>query len=562
MTQQRWNVCPPVPSDLSSQLSGFDPLLVQLLYNRGITEPAGFEPFIAGDERLANDPLLLPDIDKAVARINRALLGGELIAVFGDFDADGITAAAVLVQGIGQLGGNVISYIPHRLNEGHGLNDAALEHLRLEGASLVITVDCGITGASEVERGRELGLDIVVTDHHVPSDTIPDAVAVVDPKLPDSEFPFPELAGVGVAVKLLQALFRAANRGAEVDEFLDLVALGTVADMVPLTGENRYLVKRGLEVLNQSRRVGLQELMLSAGLEMGKLDAQDISFSLGPRLNASGRLGHGVTSYELLMTSSREKARELAAMLEAGNAERRRLTTEAFENAREKLAGEDGELPLLVVGDSGYQPGVVGVVAGRLVEEFYRPAVVIHFEEGTARGSARSIPDFDIIAALTECRDLLTRFGGHSQAAGFIMPGSDVDKLRERLQEIAARELADVDLRPALSVDTVIPLSALRGQTYKMIGRLEPYGQANQIPCFLSKKVQVVSSRAVGADGDHLKLKVRDGNVVWDAIAFGLGHRELASHLDIVYNLETETWTGRELLRLNIQDFHPVSSTP
>lgn len=562
MTQQRWNVCPPVPSDLSSQLSGFDPLLVQLLYNRGITEPAGFEPFIAGDERLANDPLLLPDIDKAVARINRALLGGELIAVFGDFDADGITAAAVLVQGISQLGGNVIPYIPHRLNEGHGLNDAALEHLRLEGASLVITVDCGITGASEVERGRDLGLDIVVTDHHVPSDTIPDAVAVVDPKLPDSEFPFPELAGVGVAVKLLQALFRAANRGAEVDEFLDLVALGTVADMVPLTGENRYLVKRGLEVLNQSRRVGLQELMLSAGLEMGKLDAQDISFSLGPRLNASGRLGHGVTSYELLMTSSREKARELAAMLEAGNAERRRLTTEAFENAREKLAGEDGELPLLVVGDSGYQPGVVGVVAGRLVEEFYRPAVVIHFEEGTARGSARSIPDFDIIAALTECRDLLTRFGGHSQAAGFIMPGSDVDKLRERLQEIAARELADVDLRPALSVDTVIPLSALRGQTYKMIGRLEPYGQANQIPCFLSKKVQVVSSRAVGADGDHLKLKVRDGNVVWDAIAFGLGHRELASHLDIVYNLETETWTGRELLRLNIQDFHPVSSTP
>lgn len=562
MTQQRWNVCPPVPSDLSSQLSGFDPLLVQLLYNRGITEPAGFEPFIAGDERLANDPLLLPDIDKAVARINRALLGGELIAVFGDFDADGITAAAVLVQGISQLGGNVIPYIPHRLNEGHGLNDAALEHLRLEGASLVITVDCGITGASEVERGRDLGLDIVVTDHHVPSDTIPDAVAVVDPKLPDSEFPFPELAGVGVAVKLLQALFRAANRGAEVDEFLDLVALGTVADMVPLTGENRYLVKRGLEVLNQSRRVGLQELMLSAGLEMGKLDAQDISFSLGPRLNASGRLGHGVTSYELLMTSSREKARELAAMLEAGNAERRRLTTEAFENAREKLAGEDGELPLLVVGDSGYQPGVVGVVAGRLVEEFYRPAVVIHFEEGTARGSARSIPDFDIIAALTECRDLLTRFGGHSQAAGFIMPGSDVDKLRERLQKIAARELADVDLRPALSVDTVIPLSALRGQTYKMIGRLEPYGQANQIPCFLSKKVQVVSSRAVGADGDHLKLKVRDGNVVWDAIAFGLGHRELASHLDIVYNLETETWTGRELLRLNIQDFHPVSSTP
>jgi single-stranded-DNA-specific exonuclease len=533
--------------------------MVQLLYNRGVTDPAGFETFIAGDERLAHDPLLLPDMDKAVTRISRALLGDELIAIFGDFDADGITGAALLVQGIGQLGGKVISYIPHRLEEGHGLNDSALERLRQRGATLVITVDCGITGVPEVEKGRQLGLDIVITDHHVPSDTIPEALAAIDPKLPGSSYPFVELAGVGVAVKLLQALFRATGRDGEAEEYLDLVALGTVADMVPLTGENRYLTKRGLEVLNRSGRVGVQELVLSAGLEMGKLDAEDIAFSLGPRLNASGRLDHAVTSYELLMTASRQEARALAAMLENGNSERQRLTAEAFEDAREKLAGEAGKLPLLMVRDSRYQPGVVGVVAGKLVDAFYRPAVVVHIDEETARGSARSIPDFDLVSALTECRDLLTRFGGHSQAAGFLMPGCDVEKLRKRLVEIAGQRLAAVDLRPALIIDAEIPLSALGGQTYKTISRLEPFGQANQAPTFLSKGVDVVSSRAVGADGDHLKLKLRGGNVVWDAIAFSLGHRPLAPRIDIVYNLEVESWSGRELLRLNVLDFLPAS---
>lgn len=544
---------------MSAEHSDIDPLLVQLLYNRGIEDPADFEPFIAGDERLANNPFLLPGMDIALTRILRALRDDELIAIYGDFDADGITATALLVQGISRLGGRAVHYIPHRLDEGHGLNYPALEGLRKKGVSLVVTVDCGITGSSAVEQAQKLGLDIIVTDHHVPADTIPPALAAIDPKLPDSQYPFQGLAGVGVAYKLLQVLFGANQKDAECDEFLDFTALGTVADMVPLAGENRYLVKRGLQVLNASNKVGIQELVLRSGLDMGKLDVESISYALGPRLNASGRLDHAITSYELLMTSSREEARKLADMLEASNSERQRLTVEAFIEARERLLVEGADLPLLMVDSFNYQPGVVGVVAGKLVDEFYRPTIVINYDGEVARGSGRSIPGFDMVDTLSECRDLLTRFGGHSQAAGFVMPSDRVKELRQRLMDIAARDLEGVDLRRALIIDAVIPLSALGGNTFKLIKKLEPFGQDNQVPAFLSRNVKVVSSRTVGDDGHHLKLKLRDGNVVWDAIAFDLGDRQTASHIDIVYNLEADNWSGRGLLRLNVLDFLPAA---
>ncbi len=577
MTRQRWQICPPLPDSvlaqrlgdepfsryqkdgLSAELPGITPLVVQLLHNRGIVEPAQFEPFLVADERLAHASLLLPDIDKAVTRILRALLGDELIAIYGDFDADGITATVLLVQGISQMGGRVVHYIPHRLDEGHGLNFSALKSLREMGVSLVVTVDCGIRGFSEVEQGQKLGLDIIITDHHVAPDQPPPALAAIDPKRRDSGYPFSELAGVGVAFKLLQALFGATHRDGEWDDFLDLVALGTVADMVPVEGENRYLVKRGLEVLNRSQRVGLQELVLCAGLEMGKLDEESISYMLGPRLNASGRMDHAVTSYELLITSSRTQARELASALESSNSERQRVSAEFFAKAKETLLREGADLPLLMVSGPDYPPGVAGVVAGKLADEFYRPTVVLQLAGETARGSARSIPEFDIFAAFTECQDLLSRFGGHRQAAGFITPSANVDQLNKQLLEIAGRELVGVDLRPAINIDAMIPLSTLSGETYKLISALAPFGQANQVPTFLSRNVKVMDSRNVGSNADHLKLKLRDGKVVWDAIAFDVGDRKLSSHLDIVYNLEKEDWGGRQLLRLNIIDFLPSS---
>lgn len=534
-------------------------MLIQLLHNRGITDPAQFDAFLAADERLANDPFLLQEMDKAVTRILRALLGDELIAIYGDFDADGITAAVLLAQGIIELGGRIISYIPHRFDEGHGLNATALKNLKKQGVSLVVTVDCGITGVSEVEDGHKLGLDIIITDHHVPLAHIPTALAAIDPKLFGSTYPFYDLAGVGVAFKLLQALFKATHRDGGWEKFLDLVALGTVVDMVPLLGENRYLVRRGIEGLNQSPRPGVRELVHSAGLEIGGIDSDSISYALGPRLNASGRMDHAVTSYELLTTSSPEQARSLAAQLEARNAERQKLTAEVLAKVKAKLLSEGTDQPLLIVGGHDYPHGVLGVVAGKLVDEFYRPVIIMKLDGESVRGSARSIPGFDIVAALTECQDLLTRFGGHSQAAGFVTPRANLERLQRQLLEIAARELADVDLRPALTIDAVVPLSSLGRETYKIVSKLAPFGQGNQAPVFLSEKVKVVDSRVVGGGGKHLKLKVRDGQVVWDAIAFDLGDRELSTYLDIVYNLEADNWSGREQLRLNVLDFLPLA---
>lgn len=577
MTQQRWKICPPLSADALAQRLQPEPpflskggggsikrpdlnnLLIQLLHNRGVTDPFQFESFLVADERLSHDPFLLPEMDKAVTRIQRALLGDELIAIYGDFDADGITATVLLAQGISELGGRVIPYIPHRVDEGHGLNINALKSLRAQGVSLVITVDCGISGVSEVEQGQKLGLDVIITDHHVPLTNIPPALAVLDPKRSDSKYPFRELAGVGVAFKLLQALLQATrNRGAW-DRFLDLVALGTVVDLVPLLGENRYLVKKGIEELKKSPRPGIRELVSSAGLEMNKIDSESISYILGPRLNASGRMDHAVISYELLTATSSEQARELAALLEARNVERQKLTAEVLARVKEALLPEAVEKPLLMVGGHDYPPGVAGVVAGKLVDEFYRPVIVLNLDSDTVRGSARSIPEFDIVAALAECQGLLIQFGGHSRAAGFVTPRANLEKLNHRLLEIAARELADVDLRPTLVIDAVIPISALGKEIYRVISALEPFGQSNQPPVFLSQKVKVVDSRAVGGAGKHLRLKLRDGQVIWDAIAFDLAERQLSTYLDIVYTLEADSWNGREQLRLNILDFLPIA---
>ncbi len=559
MSRYRWQVSPLAPArDLAPDVH---PLLFQWLYNRGLTDPAQFEPFLAADERLIGDPFLLAEMGKAVSRILRALLSDELIAIYGDFDTDGVTATALLAQGLAILGRKVICYIPHRIEEGHGLNHAALKRLQQQGVSLVITVDCGITALAEVEQARKEGLDIIITDHHSIPTSLPPALAAIDPKRGGSAYPFSELAGVGVAFKLLQALLQATGKERRLHESLDLAAIGTVADLVPLLGENRYLVKRGLEALNLSQRPGIRELVRCAGLEMGHLDAESISYMLGPRLNSAGRLAHAMLSYELLTTDSPERAKQLAAQLEAENAERQKLTVQVLAEAKQRLLPLTDDVPLLMVGGQDFPAGVVGVVAGKLVDEFYRPAVVLELGPEMTRGSARSIPEFDINAALTECRDLLSRFGGHAQAAGFTMPSANVERLHQQLLEIAKRELADVELSPVLAIDVEIPLSSLSGETFGLMKRLAPFGQANRMPIFLSRRARVMEHRCLGANGEHLRLKLQDGQVVWDAIGFGLGHLAagIAPYVDIVYSLEAEGWSGTELLRLNILDLSPVS---
>ena len=534
--------------------------MAQLLHNRGIFEPSQAEIFLSADKRLEVDPFLLPDVHQAVSRTYQALLSGETIAIYGDFDADGITATALLVQGLSALGGKVIPYIPRRISEGYGLHIAGLEKLRKQGVSLVITVDTGISALAPVKEARKMGIDVVVTDHHVPLDSLPTAKAVVNPKRCDSAYGSTELAGVGVAFKLLQALLKGSGQEALVDRSLDLVALGTVTDMVPLIGENRYWVKRGLELLNDTKRLGLQELIRYAGLEAGSLDAQSISWILGPRLNAAGRLDDATTSYQLLITENPQEASSLASELEEKNAKRRRLGDQLQTEAREAVTAAGVDLPLLMAGDEDYPPGVLGLVAGRLAEEFYRPVVLLRLGAETCRGSGRSIPEFDLMAALADCQDLLSNFGGHAKAAGFNVPTKNLAQLQQRLSDSAQAQLAGLDLRPHIDIDAEVPLSVFSQEAFQEMQRLAPFGQGNPLPTFVSRQVELIDRRQIGSEGEHLKLKLKQNDIVWDAVGFRLGNfvREITPRLDIAYNLDMDRWNGVERLRLKLLDFAPT----
>jgi len=557
LIHKRWNLLPPLPDGHALASLGLPPLIAQLLFNRGITSAADVEPFFAADSRLSPDPFLLPDMGPATGRIFRAILGTEKIAIYGDFDADGITSTALLVHGLSALTPNVVPYIPHRLNEGHGLKIAALEKLKKEGVSLVISVDCGITGAVPVKRAQRLGMDVIITDHHTPSTEIPQALAVVNPKLAGSCYPFVDLAGVGVAYKLLQALYRGIGRESALEEIIDLVALGTVADLTPLLGENRYLVKEGLRRMNTALRPGLKELLLRAGVQPGALGAENITWTIAPRLNTASRLDHALPSYELLTTDSSDRAQELAAWLEQKNSERQQMTVQATSKAREQAIAA-GLTPLLIVGDVDYPAGISGLIASRLTDEFYRPAVVIREGKRVCTGSCRSITEFNIIEALGQCRELFLEFGGHAGAAGFVMLSHNLPHLREKLINIAGKELAGVDLRPKVDIDAEASLCDLT-DTFNVVQKMAPFGQGNPVPTLASRNVRLLTCRTMGTAGDHLRMRFEQGGSAWDAVAFGCGENlpELKPPLDIAYQVELDQWGGRSSLRLNIVDFKP-----
>jgi single-stranded-DNA-specific exonuclease len=552
----RWNLLPPAPAlpekDYESE---FPRLLVQLLYNRGISNPLDFRSFLSSDKSLSSDPLLLPDMEKAVARVYRALLSGETIGIFGDFDADGITATATLVLGLTQLGAKTIPYIPHRQTEGHGLTTGVLKKLQEQGVSLVITVDCGITDVVEIKKAIQSGLDIIVTDHHTPLDEIPAAVAVVNPKLIGSRYPFVHLAGAGVAFKLLQALFRSLGKEELLGSVVDLVAIGTIADVSPPIGENRYLIKEGLKKINNDPRPGIRELIAQTKLEPGCLNAEKISWVIGPCLNAAGRLADGLTGFKLLVTENDQEAREIALWLSKKNEERQKLTTGTLARAREQVITQ-GLPPLLMTADKEYPMGIAGLVASRLTEEFYRPSVVIHTADSVSHGSCRSIPEFNIIGALNRLSRLFSRYGGHAQAAGFSMPTDNLPQLEAELTEIVREQLAGIELRPRLDIDAQMRLPEMGGDTYQTTQRLSPFGNGNPVPTFLSRGVELLEERPMG-NGDHLRMKLRQGHTVWDSVAFRLGNHvdDISQRMDVVYNLEIDRWNGKEQLRLNVLDF-------
>jgi len=553
----RWKILPPVPDEYLNA-SDLSPLIAQLLYNRDV-KLEDIDPFLSADRRLEGNPFLLPDISKAVSRVYKAVLAREKIAVYGDFDVDGVTAIVILVEGLSRLGAEVITYIPDRVNEGHGLKISALEKLQAQGASLVITVDCGVTDITEVKHAREMGIDMIITDHHIPLGSLPRAIAVIDPKRKDSMYPYPDLAGAGVAFKFLQALFHKDSREKWLAGLMELVVLATVTDLVTLVGENRYLVKKGLRELNNSSRVGIQEMGKLAGLKPGELDTEDISWVLGPRLNAAGRMDNASTSYQLLTTQSSEEARLLALELERRNAERQKLTKEVLSRAREKLAAKL-HLPVLIDGDESYSIGVIGLVAGKLADEFYKPTIIISLGPELCQGSCRSIAEFDVTAALEECHNLLTTFGGHPLAAGFTVTRQNLAQLEERITRLATDQLGHLDLRPEIVIDAELPLSSFSGETFNLMQKLSPFGRGNSQPTFLTRQVEVIECRNFGNQGEWLRLKLKQGNITWQAVDFKSQKKweEIPSYIDIVYKLEKSRWNGEEVLSLNLRDFAPA----
>ena len=564
---KQWKVAPPVGEQELARLPDLPPLVVQLLHNRGVRDRAAARGFLTdGDDR--HSPFQMKGMDQAVTRLRQAVRTGERVAVYGDFDTDGVTATVLLVQVLAAVGARVQPYIPHRVDEGYGLNLGALRHLYRRGVRVVVTVDCGIRSVQEIQQAQQ-ALDLIVTDHHSVGSLLPPAIATINPKQEDCPYPFKDLAGVGVAFKLAEALLRVQNQtgrsaGVAAEDLVDLVALGTVADLAPLLGENRSLVRRGLEALNEPARPGIEALLADAALRRGQVDAEAIGFRLGPRINAAGRLDNALLAYRLLISQDPLEARELAQRLGELNRRRQKLTQETVATAEGLILDDHPDAHLYMAVSDSFLPGIVGLAASRLVETYYRPSIVVELGDQESRGSCRSIPEFHITEALEQCSDLLLRFGGHAAAAGFTVATPTLGELRKRLQAIAAEGLAGVELRPTLEVDVEVPLEQVDWQIHSLLDQMEPCGVDNPQPVLLSRNVQVRSARVTGSDRRHLNLVLRDGRgVSWNAVAFGRGGvaEQVPRRIDVAYTLAINEWKREKRLQLIVQDLRTEACT-
>jgi single-stranded-DNA-specific exonuclease len=554
---KRWLTDPTISPEAASQLAAYHPVIRQLLFNRNIHTAAEAETYLNARPPADDDPLQLAGMGEAIERIEAAIATREPIAVYGDYDTDGVTSTALLVQTLTALGAEVRGYIPNRFDEGYGLNVEALTSLKEEGRRLVVTVDCGIRSLAEAEHARQIGLDLIISDHHTVGDQLPHALAVIDPKRPDEKYPYRDFAGVGLAYKIAQALVRRRTpqpiNGGEV---LDLVALGTVSDLAPLTGENRALVRKGLAMINKPKREGLKSLIQTSRLKPGSIDAGNIGFALGPRLNAAGRLESALAAYNLLMTNDVFKANQIAGQLEGQNRDRQELTKQITVHARQLAMDTDPEAAFLFAAHPDFNPGVVGLAAARLVEEFYRPAAVAYIGESETKGSARSIKEFHITAALDSCADLLVRHGGHAAAAGFTVANDKAGALAERLRQYTAEKLAGEDLRPALRIDAAVEPKDVTYEFAQMLKQFEPCGYGNLAPVFAVYGVEPKYPKAIGADGAHLRLVFSDGERSVDGVAFKQAHwlKDMPKRVDVVFALEINEWQGEYRLQMNVKD--------
>ena len=559
---KRWNILPD-PGAAAQALArelGVSDVLARLLWNRGLRTAEAAQRFLDPEHLQAfHDPFRMKDMEKAVTRIEKAIASGEHITVYGDYDVDGMTASSLLVTCLRSFGVDVDVYIPDRFREGYGFHRAALEHIA-EKSSLLVSVDCGISSVADVAAVRDR-LDIVVTDHHIPGDKLPPGVAVVNPHRADDTYPDKNLAGVGVAFKLCEALSQTL-RHAPWDEGLELIALGTIADIVPLLGENRKIVRMGLRRMATTENVGLQALMAVAGVDPAAVSAEQVGFQLAPRLNAAGRMETAMLGSRLLLTTDAAEAQELATHLNALNQQRQAVEQDILARAEQQLAGEDKEqLPAIILAGEGWHPGVIGIVASRLVEKYYKPVILLSIQGDIAKGSCRSIEGLHMHDALTACSAHLTQFGGHAQAAGLSLRAADLPAFREAFFSYARAHTKPEDYIPVAQIEFEMHPLDVTLDLIEEIAQLEPYGEGNPKPLFGSRNLRGEGARAIGKEGKHLKFSIAGRNQSVDLLYWS--HAELAGivnaePLDIVYKPSINEWMGRRSVQAIVDSLRPA----
>ena len=549
-------------SELQDQL-GVPQKIARLLVLRGVDTYDKAEAFFRSDLSQLHDPFLMKDMDKATTRLAEAIRNRERILIYGDYDVDGTTSTAILYIFLKEFGVDVDFYIPHRFKEGYGINQDGIQYAIDNNVDLMVSVDCGITAVEETKQAKEQGIDVIICDHHNVADTIPDAVAVLDPKRNDCNYPFDGLSGAGVGFKLIQGTIKKLGLADRIAfKLLDLVAISIASDIVPIEDENRILMREGLKRINSEPRIGIKALLDLINLSVGSISTSNIVFSIGPRINAAGRMGDATKAVQLLISNTPAEARSRAHELESINVARRDKDSETMEEAKAMVDKNYNleKISSMVLHQPDWHLGVIGIVASRLVDTYGRPAVMLSTVDGKIKGSARSIDGFNIYEAFKECEDLLEQFGGHEYAAGLTIAKENLEEFRQRINDIAAERLSDEDFKPELKIDCELDLSNVNMRFWKLLSQFEPFGPGNLRPIFVSRDVEVVGVPTIVGKG-HLKMKVKqNGSGAFDVIGFNM-HEYLPvirngddNQLNIAYSLEENEWNGRRTLQIRLRD--------
>jgi len=562
--EKKWKIREKYSEDFENKFPELSLVFLQLLYNRGLDDQDQIDIFLGPDyHRDLHDPFLFNDMKKAVAIVKQAIKEKKKIIIYGDYDADGVTSTAVLYLTLQKLGAKNLSvYIPNRLIEGYGMNKKAVDEIIQTGTDLIITCDCGISNVEEIAQAQAKGIQVIVTDHHLPSKKLPTAEAIICATVAGEKYPFKKLAGVGVAFKLAQAILSVDEKNKAFEKWLlDLVAIGTVADMVPLFGENRILVKWGLLVLNKTQRLGLQELISSINAK-GDLGTYNIGFQIAPRLNAAGRMEHANTAYELLVTADEVEAMAITNELTEKNKQRQKITEKMIKISLEQIGEPTAKDKILFSHYDKWSPGLVGLVAGRLNDKFHRPMIVFGKNGNKYVGSGRSIEEFDITRALGECQEYLEDFGGHTQACGLTIIGEDnFNKFKEKIIKIAATELKDVELMPSLDIEAEIKLSQANWELIDALDKFAPFGEGNSEPLFVTHNLEICDMITMGTNNQHLRLDLKDNSLekCKKFVGFGLVEKwineiKIGDKIDVVYRLSVNEWNGNREIEFMIED--------